>query len=282
MRAGLIAIAKDENRFILEWAAHYLALGFERIVVYDHDSTDGMSETLDALSRAAPVARVPWRVPAHQSPQACAYDDAIARFGPKFEWLAFFDIDEFLVFRHADLTLASWLDVIPRDAGAVGVNWLTFGSGGRIDNDYGLVRDTFRTGGVRDWGNNRHIKSIVRPEAVRRMRTHHAELKFGAYLTPSRQPLEMTELAGKAERIDHTLMQVNHYQTKSRADFAAKMARGRASKRAIDPLRFRPDPEDFFTRLDRNEVRYDEIDLHHEAFAARYGELARALARPAA
>ena len=60
MKTCVVAIAKDEGRFIHEWLAHQLALGFDRVIVYDHQSTDSMPGFLDRVSLHEPVERMPW------------------------------------------------------------------------------------------------------------------------------------------------------------------------------------------------------------------------------
>ena len=37
---------RDEGLVILEWVAHYRALGFDTIVVYTNDNTDGSDDLL--------------------------------------------------------------------------------------------------------------------------------------------------------------------------------------------------------------------------------------------
>jgi hypothetical protein len=54
----IIATAKDEAPFLVEWLAHHLALGFDKILVATNDCTDGTDALLDAIGTAFPVYRV--------------------------------------------------------------------------------------------------------------------------------------------------------------------------------------------------------------------------------
>lgn len=273
MTACVIAIAKNEGRFIREWLAHHLALGFDHILVYDHQSSDQTPALLDAAAATASVDRIAWAPPQDQSPQISAYNDAVRRLRNRYDWLAFLDLDEFLVIRKPDLDLTTYLRSLDADVGAVGVNWLTFGSGGRVDTDYELVRDTFRTGGPRHWGNNRHIKTIARAHAIGRMGIHDAQLGSGRYVLPNGTPLTMSKKRGISDHIDHSVLQLHHYQVKSHTDFQQKLDRGRAGKRMDDPSRMRRNGEDFLLRLDRNSHRYDDIDWNRDAFLTAYSKL---------
>lgn len=269
MKVCLVAIAKDEGRFLPEWLAHYLALGVDQIFLFDNESSDATAEIVAAAGETFPVTRIPWRTPSADSPQISAYNHALQRLARRFDWACFFDCDEFLVLRR-DRTVADFLGRFDDGVGAIGINWLTFGSSGRTDADYELVTETFRSGAKRGWANNKHIKTIARPDRIHSVGIHDVVLRTGSYVHSDGQPLTMPQRRGKAGRIDHSLAQINHYQIKSRADFDAKIRRGRAGKSARDPTRFRLNGDEFFRRLDRNEVDYDDIDGSR---AARLGVL---------
>lgn len=268
MSVALVAIAKNEARFVEEWVAHYLALGFQRITIYDHQSSDGMSGIIDRIAQSHPVEWISWECKPEKSPQKTAYAHAISK--SRENWLAFFDLDELLVLDQRFTSVTEFLATLPPDAGAVGINWLGFGSSGHLGKEYGLVRDAFRKGGPRTWGNNHHIKTIARTSCIRSMGIHDCDLSSGRYVTPSGQLLTMSRKRGIADEIDHSMAQLNHYQTKSFVDFYEKVERGRAGKALNDPTRVRDKPEEFFKRLDRNEVEYSEIDRYKAAFEVVY------------
>jgi hypothetical protein len=274
--AVLVAIARDEERSILEWLAHHLALGFEQISIYDHESSDRMPALVDAVGAAGfPVTRIPWHPRVDQSPQLSAYADAPSRF-ESADWLAFFDLDEFLVLHR--VRLRDWLGGMPPDASAVGINWLTFGSGGRLTADYELVRDAFRTGPARALSNNRHIKSIIRPRTIRGMHSHAAVLEHGIYVHPDGTPLVMPRKHGVSDRVEHSVAQLHHYQLKSRAEFEAKIAKGRVGMRLDSPDRIRENAEALWRKLNRADETYDDIEAHRAAFLEMYERLLAAVA----
>ena len=37
----IVACMRDEALFVVEWVAHHLAVGFDRIIVYTNDCSDG-------------------------------------------------------------------------------------------------------------------------------------------------------------------------------------------------------------------------------------------------
>lgn len=53
----LVACMRDEALFVVEWVAHHLASGFDRIIVYTNDCADGTDRLLDAMASVVPVER---------------------------------------------------------------------------------------------------------------------------------------------------------------------------------------------------------------------------------
>jgi len=51
----IVACMRDEALFVVEWVAHHLALGFDRIIVFTNDCSDGTDALLKAMAAALPV-----------------------------------------------------------------------------------------------------------------------------------------------------------------------------------------------------------------------------------
>ena len=263
MRVSLVVIAKDEGRFLPEWLAHYIALGVDHIFLFDNESSDRTGEIVRAAAKKFPITYVPWPTPFNRSPQVAAYNYAIKRLVRAYDWVCFFDCDEFLVLRE-DRTIQTFLARYDASVGALAINWLSFGSSGRRDSDYDLVTETFRLGNERSWRNNKHFKTIARVDRLRRMGVHCGDLTSGSHIHPDGEPVCMPQRRGVATRIDHSLAQLNHYQLKSKSDFEAKIGRGRAGKKPSDPSRFRQNGEAVFASLDHNTTEYSDIDATRE------------------
>ena len=177
----LVAIAKNEGRYIAEWIAYHLSVGIDRICVYVNDSSDSTAPLVGKLSRYYPVRLVVWPSADRKSPQLEAYNDALTRFADT-NWMGFWDIDEFIVpFGYKDVP--DFLTRVPEGTSAIGVNTRSFGSSGVTDPEYHSVLHTFRHCARPEHHANRHIKTLVRPKAVRRMRIHHAVTRLGQSLT---------------------------------------------------------------------------------------------------
>ena len=68
-----------------------------------------------------------------------SYNACIDLFYDCFEWIAFLDVDEFLVLKNKN-DVNSWLNCYDK-YDAVGVNWRYYGSNGliRVDGDYSTI-----------------------------------------------------------------------------------------------------------------------------------------------
>ena len=91
---AVYAIFKNEGPFLLEWIAYHRAQGLDYFVLYDNDSTDGGADVRRSspLSRHCKIIHWPYR-----PGQLSAYRDFIQNSAASFEWVAFIDLDEFLL-----------------------------------------------------------------------------------------------------------------------------------------------------------------------------------------
>ena len=93
MKVALCAIGRMENRYAKEFVYHYKALGFDRIFIYDNNF--GNEEHFEQLDDIVEI--VDWRD--KENAQLIAYEDCYARHGNEYDWMAFFDFDEFLILK---------------------------------------------------------------------------------------------------------------------------------------------------------------------------------------
>ena len=250
------AIAKNERRYLPEWIAYHLALGANRIIVYSNDTEDDQNEVLEKISAADErVSWKNWPSISGVSPQVSAYEDA-SKISTT-PWIAFFDVDEFLV-PFEDGSIQEYLATIPDDISTVHVNWRGFGSGGQETPDYELVTRTFMQASPLHWGNNHHFKSIGRRDKIERVDIHNITANDGRRTLSDFEDFE-TVNNGISNRIVHNRIQINHYQCKSYPEFAARMARGLANVPLDHPERARDGGLERFKQLDLNEEYNDAI-----------------------
>jgi hypothetical protein len=93
---SVIACARWENPYILEWIAYYQAIGFDHIYLYCNDDDPAeMHDLVRPLTQGfAPF--VTFYAYRHQGHQSIMYTHFLLHHRTESEWISFLDIDEFL------------------------------------------------------------------------------------------------------------------------------------------------------------------------------------------
>jgi hypothetical protein len=253
-RVAICAIAKNESAYLEEWVAYHHLIGFDPIRIYSHEPTDDSEEVLERLARKGLAEWVPWTAPPDKKPQWVAYEDGLAKLRDRADWIAFIDLDEFVVIpEHA--SIQSFL----ADYGhleAIAINWKMFGSSGHEKHEPGLVIERFTRCAKRSFSGNHAVKTLARIDAIEIPRVHTCHFREGVtYQTVSGEAIP--HMVGKSEVVTHNLIRLNHYFTRSREEWDNKAKRGRGAKPANHPLKHRQEHE--FHNNDRNER--EEIDI---------------------
>ena len=222
---ALCAILRNEIRGVVEWLAHYKALGVTEFLIYDNDSDDGTGTLLEALAAAGELTLIPWPHTVGERPQRLAYADARKR--AKADWLAFFDADEFLLLRE-DANLGAFLQRFDDNVSAVAVNWVVFGSGGHKVWHPAPVIERFTDALLPDAAPNRQVKAIGRRARLIGTGIHRVEPASGRYVTPSGRDARFIGLTA-VKRPDVTVAALHHYAVKSLEEFEEKRLRGHAN-----------------------------------------------------
>ncbi len=93
-KIGVCAIFKDEAPYLLEWIAFHKMVGVDLFVLYDNGSTDGGPELIRRSSFARNVRLIEW---SDRPGQVSAYRHFHANYAREFTWVAFIDLDEFIM-----------------------------------------------------------------------------------------------------------------------------------------------------------------------------------------
>jgi hypothetical protein len=243
------AVAKNEGRYLPEWLAYHLAIGFDRIVVYSNDTEDNQNELLEAIAkRDHRVQWVNWPSIPGVSAQNSAYSDILASCGTS--WLAFLDLDEFVV-PLEDAGIHEWLATVPEDVSTVHINWRGFGSAGVSSPDYDLVTRTFEMAAPVQWSNHCHFKSFGRVALAEEANVHNIVAKEGRRTLSDFGAFE-TINNGTSDRVAYHRIRINHYQCKTFPEFQARMRKGSAAVPSDHLLRQRDDGMARFQQLDLN------------------------------
>jgi hypothetical protein len=220
----IVCIVKDEADYLEEWIAHHVALGVDHFLIYDNGSTDGSAGLLEPYQNHGLVTRIDWPL---GGGQLAAYNHALRFFGRVADWLAYYDVDEFLV-PLLDDDIPTFLARFG-DAAVVRVPRLEFGYSGHRTRPPSLAADAYtQVANVLglDAALPPRVKSIVRPAAISAVDIH---LAFPADVPAPGAPTETVEEAVRG------VAQLNHYYTRSFEEFEAKRYRGSATGRISRP-----------------------------------------------
>lgn len=93
---------KDRKPFIKEWIEYYRLIGATHFYLYDHGSSDNPLSILKEYIDQNIVTYVPWNAPVIQNTpfstvQPPTFTHSLANFRKFSQWIAFFDIDEFII-----------------------------------------------------------------------------------------------------------------------------------------------------------------------------------------
>ena len=274
MRSAICLIVRDEVRDIAEWIAFHALAGFDTQIILDHGSTDGTAEIIARAAEFHDIRLHSWTDNGANS-QITAYHAVCRSYRQQFDWIAFIDSDEFLVLP----SCTPMNEFLGRFHGWSGValHWAVYGSSGHVDMPAGLVVENFIRRAREEFRPARHVKSIVRPSAVLAcLNPHCFELapgERGTYCDAEGHaiawlaaPEHQGVLRGfSATPPQYDTARVNHYFTRSRAHWQAKLARGYPNNVAV--------------RTEADFDEHDRNDIEDEAALGRLPALRAAVAR---
>jgi hypothetical protein len=211
---AVCAIFQDEAPYLREWIEYHKIVGAQHFYLYNHESRDNYLEVLTPYLCDGSVELVDWSAPNFVSyGQKRAYMDAIDKAMGKVKWLAVIDLDEFLVPKSHDTIPAFLAEFDKIGIGGVCVNWQMFGTSFVSSIKQGeLLIEKLTLKAVKDHNENRHVKSIIRPEhVVEPPHIHHFEYEMGYCQVNAKRELF---LGPRTPYVCTDKIQINHYWTK--------------------------------------------------------------------
>lgn len=227
-------IIKNEGKYITEWLNYYQLIGFDKIYLYDNESTDN---TLLSIRPFIESGFVEYHKIIGNNRQLDAYNDALRRSKKESKYIAFLDADEFIFVTSQKESVSEIIDKLFSNDSKIGgvlINWLIFGSSNLLKAPNGLVTQNFVYRSKYNFPKNKHVKTICDPRKVEGVNNpHYVEYKIGYYSINSTGH----KATGPFNKFDpNTRIRINHYFTKSKEEFLKKRARGMADKKGIRDL----------------------------------------------
>ncbi|GMO28402.1 MAG: hypothetical protein Ta2B_09090 [Termitinemataceae bacterium] len=222
---SICAILKNEADYIKEWIEYHRIAGADHFYLYDDNSTDNL---LDILKPYIDEGIVTYKKLNGEWMQVLAYNNAIKKYKNKSKWMAFIDIDEFIVPLNKE-KIQNVLDyventVVKRKIFGMIVYTVSYGYSGHYNKPSGLVIENYTKSDGIDV-----FKTIVNPRSVVTFCGAHTAIHFfNTALTNEKGIPFENELYRKG--IDLSIasvdsIRINHYRTKSYEEYKTKIER---------------------------------------------------------
>lgn len=257
-KIALVAIGRRENLYAVEFVEHYQKLGFDNIYIIDnnHDGEEHFEDVLSPFVDSGYVKILNYRN--QIKPQMRAYTEVYAKIKDDYDWIAFFDFDEFLILEWHN-TISEYLEKFPRECQAVLINWLCMTDNDLVKYDQRPLMERFTEPMKLDrcvqynFPENCHVKSIIRGGL---------DIVFGGNPHTTDTPLvAYSSTRGKTENrpwqpMNHTMAYLKHFTTKTIEEWVTRKMKVGTPDRY--PAQFLPFYKDRFFKI--NEVTKDKLD----------------------
>lgn len=170
MKIALCCIGKMENDYALEFVEYYKGIGFDKIFIYDNNDINGedFNDVIGDYVKDGFVEIINYRINNNVLSQRYAYHDCYIKNQKEYDWIAFFDFDEFLTLVNHSSIKDYLSEKMFEQYDIVHLNWMSFDDNDLLDNDGRKVQDRltrpcdFNFQKLYNFPENNHIKSIIR------------------------------------------------------------------------------------------------------------------------
>ncbi len=245
--ACLVAAARNEGPYLLDWLSYHLSVGFEHAFIYTNENSDGSDELLGLLARHGVITLVQNARTDLMGPQLKGYTHALTMLPDvlDYRWAALLDIDEYFAFEPDVFeSVADFLAVQETQrVDAIALCWAMFAASpeDRWSETSTWQRFTWRKSEV-----NALVKSLLRPRKFWYSQPHYPTAVLDA-------PFEFHAADGSVHH--HAYVEgripaisgsptaeqawVNHYMLRSGEEALWKWSRGRGDLPTGHPDRMR-------------------------------------------
>lgn len=230
MKVALCCIARLENKYIKEWVDYYLNLSIDTIFIYDnnfnHEET--FDDVLKEEIKNKQVKIINWRNKTNCQKQA--YQDCYIKNHNNFDWMCFFDCDEFLTFVNPDENIKSFLEKY-NDWDSIHINWMNYGDNGLTKYENIPVLERFISPILPldfrytyTFPENNHIKSIVKCKfnQIFFKNSHCLKSPKMSCCTPEKIPIDYNS---SFQEFNYSTAYLRHFSTKTFEEFCNIKAR---------------------------------------------------------
>ena len=189
-RKVIVACMRNEALFTVEWVAHHLAVGFDKIIVFTNDCDDGTDRLLSALEQGgAPVLHLdnPGPYPSGSIQKQALHQARGLEVVRLARWLLHIDADEYVNVTCGSRKIDDLIALHP-DVDGIALMWRHFGSSGVARWNGGSVIEQFErceaVPAEPESGTVVGFKTLFRQRKFKEFGVHHPR-----WPTPGRSPV---------------------------------------------------------------------------------------------
>jgi hypothetical protein len=267
----MCAIAKKENRYIKYFIKHYKDIGYNHFYLYDNnlsgrESLEDVEIVKDGVKEGYITIIDYKNIP--NNPQMEAYYSCYENYNKEYDWISFYDIDEFLILKEKRIKIQHFLNH-PRfnNCDNIKVSWKVYNDNEQLEYEDRPLIERFPTE-TEYLYEERHIKSTVRGgldyHNLRKSYNPHNIWTNLKSCTSSGKP---TDNGCFVYPPDFETSYLNHYNTKTIREYYEK-----TNKNNVEPEKI-PEKEKqkyfkFFFTL--NKKTKEKVDIFNQMYHTNY------------
>lgn len=222
---AIVAIAKNEGLYIQEWLEYHRLIGINKVYLYDNESTDDTVKIIQPYIDEGFVTY--YRMPG-VGRQLDAYNDAIYKYKNECRYMAFIDLDEYIMPEEPFGNLSKVIkQIVSSRKNAVGIalNWCLYGNSGHKMRPNGLITENYIDRAHESNPMNHMIKTLCNPRFVKYyISPHYPQYYLGAISVDSTGSYQSK--GWFCRNLTFKNIRLNHYYCKSEEDYNIKTSRG--------------------------------------------------------
>ena len=229
----LCVIAKNENKYLREFVEHYKKIGYNKIFLYDNNDIFGekIEDVINDYIIKKFVKVIYWKeISPNKNPQIEAYKDCYTKNSQLYDWLSFFDIDEYVELNKKYKTMKEFLnDKKLAHCQNIKINWLYYYNTNSLYYENKPLQERIKTF-IYNNPVNIHIKSTIKGNLSKNYwenarNPHSSRMNFTS-CSSSGKIIQYNSPYNKPP--DFTNAKLKHYIYKSFQEYCLKIKRGRA------------------------------------------------------
>ena len=271
IKVAMCTVCKRENKYIKHFIEYHKKLGYNHFYLYDrNDIGDEKLTDVQAVRdgiKEGFITVIPFHDPASAF-AAHSYYDCYENYSSLYDWLSFFDVDEYLVLEPRNSSIQDFLDN-PRynNCENIQFNWRVFTDNEKLDYEDKPLIERFPVESDYKY-ERKHIKSTIRGKLdynkFKRNESPHSVYDNIKACTCSGKETNTEYYTWPA---DLEYASLNHYVTKTVREFFEKRYRERGDPDKMDSA-YKSYGFYYFFRI--NKKTKEKVDIYNQLFHTNY------------